>query len=67
MQVARQVEIRLRTGEVMTIDVSDKLMEQVMTTFGLPTPGAVTDAHVKYYLASSMRNALETTDGRQAD
>ena len=63
MQVVRQVEIKLRGGETMTIDVSDKLLEQVRTTFELSSPGQVTDQHVKYYLVSSMKKMLEATDG----
>lgn len=66
MQVARQVEIRLRTGDVLTIDVSDRLLSSVRDKFELSSVEQVTDRHLKYYLVSSMKNALEEADGREA-
>lgn len=66
MQVARQVEILLKTGDVLTIDVSDRLLESVKQKFELSSGEHVTDKHLKYYLVSSLKNALEFADEPKA-
>jgi hypothetical protein len=67
MNVVKRVELRMKTGDVMTIDVSDRLLENVRQAFDLTDNSQVTDRHVKYFLASSMRNMLEVTDGTKPD
>lgn len=61
MQISRQVSIQLKTGEVLTIDISDKLLSQIKNSFDLTSDDQVLDKHVKYFLASSMKNFLEIT------
>jgi len=62
MNVTRTVEIQLNNGQIATIDLSDEIVERVRTTFCLNSQDQVTDSHIKYYLVSSMRRALEDTD-----
>lgn len=62
MQVAKVVKIQLKDGSELSIDVSDKLLDAVATAFEL-SPESVGDNHVKYYLASSMKRAVEAYEG----
>lgn len=61
MEVTKSIDVRLPNGLVATIDMSQQMLERVMTTFMLEDPDMITENHVKYFLASSMKNALETT------
>lgn len=67
MNVVKQIEVHMKSGDVMTIDVSDRLLESVRQAFDLPDGSQVTDRHVKYFLASSMKNMLEIADGSRPD
>ena len=62
MIVARTVDIELKSGQVATIDVSQELLERARTAFCLNSHEQVTERHLKYYLVSSMKNALEKLD-----
>lgn len=62
MDVARSVEMRLRGGETLTIDMSSQLLEQVRHAYSLDSTDHVTEGHVKRFLVSSMTNLLETCD-----
>lgn len=64
MNVARTVELKFKNGNVVNVDLSDVLIERIRGTLGLEADDQVTDAHVKYYLVSSMRNALEKFDAK---
>lgn len=65
MQIAKTVELQLKSGQVMTIEMTPTLLERIRTSFGLEPGQEVTDNHVKYYLAISMRNTLtESEDGK---
>lgn len=61
MEVNKSIDIRLPNGTIATIDMSRQMVERIMTTFTLDDEDMITENHVKYFLASSMRNALETT------
>jgi len=62
MIVARTVEIDLNNGQVASIDISEELLERVRTSFCLNSQDMVTERHLKYYLVSSMQNALRSSD-----
>ena len=62
MNVARTVEIQLHNGQVATIDLSDEILERVRTSFCLNSQDQVSESHIKYFLVSSMKNALEKSD-----
>lgn len=66
MQFVKQFTIQLKTGETLTVDMSDKLLSQIKANFQLTSDEQVTDRHVKYFLVSSMNNMLEATDVREA-
>ena len=55
MDVEKTIQVELSDGRTMEIDVSPQLMEQVRQAAGVEP----TDAHVKYFLIESMRNALK--------
>ena len=55
---SKTAEIKLKTGEIMTIEMSPVLVNSIVELFGLSCHDEVTDKHVKYYLASSLKNAL---------
>ena len=52
----------MKNGLVAEIDVSHELLERVRGTFQLQSVDQVSDSHIKYFLASSMKNALENKD-----
>jgi hypothetical protein len=66
MQIAKQIEIQLKSGEVLTLDMTEKLVEQIKSAFDLKTSDQVTEGHVKYFLAASMKNMLEAADATEA-
>lgn len=54
----------MKSGQVMSIEMTPLLLERIRSSFSLTTEEEVTDNHVKYYLAISMRNMLtESEDG----
>lgn len=58
MLKARTIELQLKNGYIAELDVSHELLEQVRDTFQLQSSDQVSDRHIKYFLASSMKNAL---------
>lgn len=59
MRVVKNVELKMKSGETVSIDLSDVLMEKIRSAFDLQAVDQVTDRHVKYFLVSSMKNMLE--------
>lgn len=59
MLKARTLELQLKNGYIAEIDVSHELLERVKDTFQLQSSDQVSDNHIKYFLASSMKNSLE--------
>jgi hypothetical protein len=45
-------------GTRLTLEMSDSLIKSVRSAFNLSESEEVTERHVKYYLISSMKNAL---------
>lgn len=64
MEFAKTVELKLKSGQTMSIEMTPLLLEKIKSSFDLESSDDVTDKHVKYYLAISMRNMLtESEDG----
>lgn len=59
MNVMKTVEFSLRDGQVVSLDMSDRLVDQIITAFSLNGPEEISEGHVKHYLASGMKKALE--------
>jgi hypothetical protein len=59
VNVSKTLEFRLKSGDTLTLDMSDALVESVMGAFNLQSPDQVTERHVKYYLTSAMKKTLE--------
>jgi hypothetical protein len=57
MNVAQTIELDLK-GTRLTLEMSDSLIKSVRSAFNLSESEEVTERHVKYYLISSMKNAL---------
>lgn len=64
MNIVKTVEISLKDGRQLTLEMSDALLTQIKNTFGLINESEITDRHVKYYLTSAMKNTLEKFDGK---
>lgn len=62
MDFVRSVEMKLRGGETLTIDMSSQLLEQVRHAHALDSIEHVTERHVRNFLVSSMTNLLEACD-----
>lgn len=54
------MQINMRSGRVMTLELSDTLLNRVKDTFMLSSDDEVTEDQVKYYIASSMKNLVRT-------
>ena len=63
MQVAKTIEIVLRDGQVMTLDMTPDLLKNIRTTFMLESDDDITERHVKYFLTSALKNMLEAQNG----
>lgn len=64
MEIAKTLELQLKSGQIMSIEMTPALLERIRASFSLDDGQDVTDNHVKYYLAISMRNTLtESEDG----
>lgn len=64
MNIVKTVEISLKDGRQLTLEMSDTLLTQIKSTFGLTNESEITDRHVKYYLTSAMKNTLEKFDDK---
>lgn len=67
MNVAKTVEFKLKSGQTLTLDMTETLVERVRAAFELNSSDQVTERHVKYYLTSAMKKSLEAEDGRKVD
>lgn len=65
MQVAKTVDICTKNGDVMTIDMSDVLLQKIQEAFGLAHANDVSPRHVEAFLISSMKNALKEHGEKQ--
>lgn len=63
MQIAKTIEIELKDGQVMTLDMTPDLLRNIKSTFMLNSDDEITDRHVKYFLTSALKNMLEASDG----
>ena len=55
----------MRNGSLLELDVTKELMESVRSAFCLSDISDVTDAQMKHFLISSMKNSLESFDGEE--
>lgn len=60
MNIVKTMQINMRSGRVMTLELSDTLLNRVKDTFMLSSDDEVTEDQVKYYIASSMKNLVRT-------
>lgn len=60
MQTADSIDIVLSSGDIATIQMSETLLEQIRSAFNLQKDQLPTASQVKYFLARSMQNALES-------
>lgn len=61
----KRIEMEMGNGLLMELDVTQELLESVRAAFGLDCLGDVAEDHMKQFLISSMRNALETHHGEE--
>lgn len=62
MQIVKTVEILTKNGSLLTVDVSDVLLERIREAFDLVDSSQVESRHVEAYLVTSMKNALKIED-----
>lgn len=58
MKIEKTIEINLKDGQIMTLDMTPQLIGSIRTAFMLDETSEITERHVKYYLISSIKNAL---------
>jgi len=59
MQVQKVIEMELKDGRVLTLEMSGAMLDSIKEIFNLDSDDDVTERHVKYYLITSMKNTLE--------
>lgn len=59
MEFSRIMKMSLRDGRELELQLTPQLLENIRSVFNLPTVDDVGDIHVKEYLVSSMRVALQ--------
>lgn len=59
MKVEKVVEISLKDGSVASLEMTGEMLRSIREAFSLETDDEITERHVKYFLISSMKNALE--------
>ena len=66
MEAVRTLTMKLVSGDILTLEVSQDLVNQVREAYNLESDNDVTEMHFKGYLVSSMNRALagEESDGR---
>lgn len=64
MEVIRTIQIPLKDGTTITLDLSRKLMNEIKSAFNLSRDEDIIEKHIKYYLISSMKNAMEFEDDK---
>lgn len=59
MNISKVIQIDLK-DQMITLEVSDKLLQKVKDAYGLNDLNEISENHVKYYIVSSMKNALKS-------
>lgn len=62
MEVVRSYNINAPNGSVITLDMSKDLLDQMKEAFQLSSYDEISDDHIKAYLVTSMRRALQEVD-----
>lgn len=62
MEFSKVVDIELKSGQVMQLQMSDAFIEKIRSTLMLPVEATVTERHIKSFLVGSMKNALEDSE-----
>lgn len=62
MQVIKTVKFPLKDGTEVTIDMSEKLLQEIARSFQIDAM-LVDENHIKYYLTSSMKNVIKSEEG----
>jgi len=60
-QAAQKIEFELRDGTLVELDMTEALINSIRSTFSLMPEQEITERHVKYFLASAIKNAVEKT------
>lgn len=47
----------MKSGQIASVEISAQLVEKVREAFNIENISGVTDAHIKYFLIASMKNA----------
>jgi len=63
MRVEKTIELTMKSGEKLVLEMSDVLLGQIRDAFYLKSVDEIDDNHVKRYLVSAMRKSLEVNDG----
>jgi len=62
MEFSKVVDIELKSGQVMQLQMTDAFIEKIRSALMIPAEAAVTERHIKSFLVGSMKNALEGSE-----
>ena len=63
--LGKTVQFNLKDDLIVTLEMTPRLVEDIVRAFELKGPDEMTTTHVKYYLASGMKKALEASDVKE--
>jgi len=62
MEFSKVVDIELKSGQVMQLQMTDAFIEKIRSALMIPAEAEVTERHIKSFLVGSMKNALEGSE-----
>ena len=62
MEIAKTIEIELKNGQLMSLDMTHELMNNIKIAFNLNDNEEITEYHIKHFLTSALKNMLELND-----
>ena len=67
MEFANTIKFQLNSGNVVELQMTQKLVDQIKEAFSLKDEKEITEKHVKYYLVNGMKNAVESCKDEKSD
>lgn len=62
MKFSGEVDIKMKSGDVWTFQMTDTLVSQIKEAFLLSSDEQITERHVKYFLVNAIQNGMESQD-----
>ena len=61
MEFKRKIELELNSGKVVELQMTQLMIDKIKDTFKLESEIEITSAHIRDFLISGMKNAIESS------